>query len=326
MYSETKEQVLKDSLPLKKISSVDIKSFRTWKINALCENMCWTCELLKKNLFSCTNCFMIKYCSRECQKRDWKRHRPECYDIHGVSWILRNFARDEQNFIEYGLSGKLFMDERVLQSENKGKDLRGCATTAQLLTILLTDEKSGYNRCYEDMLIGVHDRKEDGIDLFNRTILRRPSLFYKQELPISLIYSCMVAALTSEGDIAHYFTITQYGKCDTDPTYLLWQAYSKGPGELVYSLENWFAPSIKIPGVDPALRKQMSSDVFREKFLIPFTDMMTSGEDEIQTRSAKWLSLFGVDNLPNCKKIRLYFIVGYSYKYRPHSVNKKING
>lgn len=42
-------------------------------------NQCFTCAKLEgeggKKLLKCARCAQIFYCSRECQKKDWKRHK-----------------------------------------------------------------------------------------------------------------------------------------------------------------------------------------------------------------------------------------------------------
>ena len=37
---------------------------------------CYTYD--KNNLLKCSGCKVVKYCSRECQKKDWARHKKDC--------------------------------------------------------------------------------------------------------------------------------------------------------------------------------------------------------------------------------------------------------
>ena len=37
---------------------------------------CFVCQ--KENPKTCTNCHSVSYCSKDCQKSDWKRHKKEC--------------------------------------------------------------------------------------------------------------------------------------------------------------------------------------------------------------------------------------------------------
>ena len=39
---------------------------------------CRTCQDITKKLMKCARCFTEYYCSSECQKSDWKRHKVEC--------------------------------------------------------------------------------------------------------------------------------------------------------------------------------------------------------------------------------------------------------
>lgn len=43
-------------------------------LNPLCSN----CKDRKKPLMRCMRCQVVSYCSKECQKADWKRHKKEC--------------------------------------------------------------------------------------------------------------------------------------------------------------------------------------------------------------------------------------------------------
>ena len=40
--------------------------------------LCMCCGLKDSNMKKCTQCKSAAYCSRECQRADWKRHRSEC--------------------------------------------------------------------------------------------------------------------------------------------------------------------------------------------------------------------------------------------------------
>ena len=39
---------------------------------------CFTCKKKFFELKKCGNCLSILYCSKECQRNDWKRHKLEC--------------------------------------------------------------------------------------------------------------------------------------------------------------------------------------------------------------------------------------------------------
>ena len=39
---------------------------------------CWSCKKLCASCKKCSGCGLAAYCSRECQKKDWGRHKAEC--------------------------------------------------------------------------------------------------------------------------------------------------------------------------------------------------------------------------------------------------------
>lgn len=42
------------------------------------QNVCKSCKKMGKDLKICTGCRLAWYCSSECQKNDWKVHKPYC--------------------------------------------------------------------------------------------------------------------------------------------------------------------------------------------------------------------------------------------------------
>lgn len=40
---------------------------------------CNTCLKTETKLLSCSRCKRTSYCSKECQKQDWKEHKKDCY-------------------------------------------------------------------------------------------------------------------------------------------------------------------------------------------------------------------------------------------------------
>lgn len=40
--------------------------------------VCYNCKKEEKNMSTCSKCKIILYCSRECQKQDWERHKATC--------------------------------------------------------------------------------------------------------------------------------------------------------------------------------------------------------------------------------------------------------
>ncbi|TFK47025.1 hypothetical protein OE88DRAFT_1666851 [Heliocybe sulcata] len=66
-------------------------AFQVWKKCAVCE---------KRTDNKCAKCKMIFYCSRECQKSQWKKHKPHCYDLDApddewLSYLPDNASRKQ---------------------------------------------------------------------------------------------------------------------------------------------------------------------------------------------------------------------------------------
>jgi hypothetical protein len=40
--------------------------------------ICWVCKEGEARQV-CGGCKNVRYCSRGCQRQDWRRHKPECY-------------------------------------------------------------------------------------------------------------------------------------------------------------------------------------------------------------------------------------------------------
>lgn len=76
------------------------------------DRVCSVCGLFGKQNY-CARCKLVFYCSRECQSKDWKRHRPECVDISklqlntGSSCVEIDPAKspEERNYA-YAISNK----------------------------------------------------------------------------------------------------------------------------------------------------------------------------------------------------------------------------
>ncbi|KIY63297.1 hypothetical protein CYLTODRAFT_360210 [Cylindrobasidium torrendii FP15055 ss-10] len=41
----------------------------------------------RKNLMQCGKCKVVRYCSGQCQKDDWKRHKTFCKTVTDVKWV-----------------------------------------------------------------------------------------------------------------------------------------------------------------------------------------------------------------------------------------------
>ncbi|KZS89763.1 hypothetical protein SISNIDRAFT_526118 [Sistotremastrum niveocremeum HHB9708] len=59
------------------------------KLNA--EAGCFICGS-NDNHLRCTGCQSIIYCSKACQKEDWRRHKPLCNSLAGGTWTTLDFS------------------------------------------------------------------------------------------------------------------------------------------------------------------------------------------------------------------------------------------
>ncbi|KDR68109.1 hypothetical protein GALMADRAFT_283214 [Galerina marginata CBS 339.88] len=60
-------------------------------------SMCFTCDKTPegdKEYRRCAKCRTVAYCSRECQKKDWSRHKPVCFASNDQrDFVLKCFQR-----------------------------------------------------------------------------------------------------------------------------------------------------------------------------------------------------------------------------------------
>lgn len=70
------------------------------KIDATFKMTCNGCHLFKEEneLKKCTQCLLARYCSKECQKRDWQRHKPLCkrLDVLEKNEAFKEFVKKEE--------------------------------------------------------------------------------------------------------------------------------------------------------------------------------------------------------------------------------------
>lgn len=63
-----------------------------WKVN-IGRCACDHCQKIKGGMKRCQRCLMVHYCSRKCQKQDWKRHKEWCGKTKlQLKHLLENYA------------------------------------------------------------------------------------------------------------------------------------------------------------------------------------------------------------------------------------------
>jgi hypothetical protein len=73
-YTKTILEAMLLEFPKKRKRKSEEKKRKKRKI----ERTCPVCNVKELNLKKCGNCLKIYYCSLECQKKDWQRHKIEC--------------------------------------------------------------------------------------------------------------------------------------------------------------------------------------------------------------------------------------------------------
>lgn len=64
--------------PSEKMIRIGTIFFEEWMDSPL-ERMCFATDCFAtKNLKKCGGCNTVTYCSQDCQKRDWRQHKPSC--------------------------------------------------------------------------------------------------------------------------------------------------------------------------------------------------------------------------------------------------------
>ena len=79
--------------------------------------MCYSKNPPKK----CSKCHTSYYCSKECQKKDWKEHKQKCTDINQIREAIKNLGKDVDQFQERKALNKKcpICLEEPMESESK---------------------------------------------------------------------------------------------------------------------------------------------------------------------------------------------------------------
>lgn len=81
------------------------------------KNACSYCRVRSPDLKKCGRCKCLYYCSRECQKKDWSKHKTNCYtEETGVDVKVRELEEIIANATKNGMMEQL--REMYLESSN----------------------------------------------------------------------------------------------------------------------------------------------------------------------------------------------------------------
>ena len=56
---------------------------------------CRSCLKSEYKILLCSKCKCMRYCSKECQKKDWKRHKSECREVNDDCYVSFNLVKFE---------------------------------------------------------------------------------------------------------------------------------------------------------------------------------------------------------------------------------------
>jgi len=86
-------------------------------------NPCKVCSNFNENMQLCSACKSVYYCSRECQKSDWKTHKTECFKLDqialsdkAIDTVLSNipFNKLFQYIHHFNITGKNINDKLMI--------------------------------------------------------------------------------------------------------------------------------------------------------------------------------------------------------------------
>ena len=103
-------------------------------------------EVVKRIIKKCSNCKVIHYCSKECQRNDWPIHKKVCKTLkHQITIIKKNLNDSEEEF--FNIKVKQGNNNNMNMKSEKKPILSILNTTSVFQGILFTDGASlwGWN-------------------------------------------------------------------------------------------------------------------------------------------------------------------------------------
>lgn len=113
---------------------------------------------------TCARCDINVYCSRECQKKDWKTHKSVCYELaedraetcREIGSDLEKEGRYEEALVEFRTAVKIYQDIGV-------DDFRLANTHKQVADVLRKNGQCHESRIEERKCLEIH-RELFGVD------------------------------------------------------------------------------------------------------------------------------------------------------------------
>lgn len=119
-------EVIKMAVPPEYLAAKRVRIMGADKEARVLQKVCVVCDKVKGKLMCCGKCQSRYFCSRECQKTDWKTHKKECTVPAG---------NDDANTEAYDLITVLSCnDEMVVTSEECRVISKSCRRVANTLT------------------------------------------------------------------------------------------------------------------------------------------------------------------------------------------------
>lgn len=79
VYCDETNQLLKKKISLEYLQGLSAEGVNLEMANDVMLDECHICKKTDVKLLKCGACGIVQYCSKECQKSDWKDHKVTCY-------------------------------------------------------------------------------------------------------------------------------------------------------------------------------------------------------------------------------------------------------
>lgn len=105
------------------------------------QNICAACAAHKDNMNRCSRCGITRYCSKECQTRDWPEHKLTCKEKHDTSTNNNNNAAPNNHV------------EVAIESAKKNANLRIAEKMCKNVKLLPVELVSGIHALFPNRFL-----------------------------------------------------------------------------------------------------------------------------------------------------------------------------